>query len=420
MLHNASEQTSAIVIGNPIYKNGRYEIPFTAPKALQPFFRSSSFWLECSDAGEVPESIAVVPAVANLIPFAWVFDCTLEVARLDKAFYDAIPRIKKGYVDMLPKLDLKGGLEVDSIVRDTGNCEAKDSPLMLFSGGVDAWCTLVRHVNEKPHLVSIWGADIGCDNVEGWSIVNDHSKTVADSFGLSYSYVKSNLREMIDYRALDDYLDNRNTGYNWWHELQHGIGMLSLTVLLAFVVDAPRTYIASTFFSGDKGCYTCASDPTIDNKFEAGLMRGVHDGYELTRQDKIGTIVAYSSHADVPVNLRVCFHTQTGGNCCRCEKCGRTILGIYAAGGDPCNFGFSYTPVKLALLSFRMKHFYQMKIAHYRYIKEDALKHKKGIPVCFSWIFSDNLEYICDNGFKQGWDRFHKFGANLYHKMVGE
>lgn len=420
MLHNASEQMSAIVIGNPIYKNERYEIPFTVPEALQPFFRSSSFWLECPDAGEVPESIAVVPAVANLIPFTWVFDCSLEVDSLDKAFHDAIPRIKKGYIDMLPKLDLNGGLKVGSIVSSDGGCKREGSQLMLFSGGVDAWCTLVRHVEEKPHLVSIWGADIRCDNDEGWSIVDGHSRTVADSFGFAYSHVKSNLREMLDDRVLNKYLAERKTGYEWWHELQHGIGMISLAAPLAYTLSSPIIYIASSFSFRDKGKYTCASDPTIDNEFAAGPARACHDGYELTRQDKLEEIVRYAEGSPTPISLRVCYHVQSGKNCCHCEKCGRTILGIYAAGGDPRQFGFGYLGAKLLILSFRMRFFFKLIYPMYYFIREDALKHKSSVPKCLRWILSDDLEHICDNGFKRGWDRFHKFGASLYHKMVGE
>lgn len=318
---------------------------------------------------------------------------------------------------MLPRLALGGKLEVEKLVEN--NIEACGRPLLLFSGGVDAWCTLVRHVDEHPCLISVWGADIRSDNSEGWSQVDDNSSAVASSLNLSYFHVKSNLREMINYQSLEISPELVNAQYKWWHDLQHGIGLLSLTAPLAYATGAPRTYIASTFFEGDKGKYTCASDPTIDNMFVAGMMRGCHDGYELTRQDKIETIVQYAKREGRRIEPRVCFHVQTGGNCCRCEKCGRTILGIYAAGADPRDFGFRYSTVKLFLLSFRMHYFYRMKIAHYRYIQQDAVEHRDNIPSCFSWIFSRNLENICDNRFKLVWSRFHGLGGGIYHKLVG-
>lgn len=409
---------SIITISRPVMKDGCCIIPFILPDKLKSYFRISSFQFECPDASEVPESIAVVPAVANLLPFAWVYDCVLSVGSLDETFYEAIPDIKHGYANMLSKLDLKGSLDVGSIVDNRGDRPC-GSPLLLFSGGVDAWCTLIRHIDEQPHLVSVWGADIRCENTTGWSLVDAHSKEVAGSFDISYSFVKSNLRDMINYRALDNSLELRTAGYNWWHDVQHGIGLLSLTVPLAYETGAPRTYIASSFYAGDRGKYTCASDPTIDNHFAAGPMNGFHDGYELTRQDKIQTIVDYSLETGSPINLRVCFHVQSGRNCCRCEKCGRTLLGIFAAGGDPRAFGFEYSFAKLLLLSLRMRFFYRMKMVTYRYIQQAALTRRKNIPRCFSWLFSDRLETICDNGFKRGWERFHKFGAGFYHKLSG-
>ncbi|RAH95678.1 hypothetical protein DLJ53_34110 [Acuticoccus sediminis] len=42
-------------------------------------------------------------------------------------------------------------------------------------------------------------------------------------------------------------------------------------------------------------------------------------------------------------------------NCCACEKCVRTILGIEAAGFDPCNFGFNLTPQKSRQIAQKIK-----------------------------------------------------------------
>lgn len=410
---------SSINIGIPVHKNGRYEVPFSVPNELRQYFKTQSFWYECPDASNVPDPIAIVPAVANLLPFSWVFNYPINICLLDSTFYYSILKIKDGYINMLPKLHLGGELNVENIINGVDE-RALGDPLLLFSGGVDAWCSLVRHVNENPHLVSIWGADIPINSLTGWDIVNKHSKSVAKMFGLSYSYVRSNLMDMIDYRTLDNSPMMRSAGYTWWHDLQHGIGLLSLTAPLAYTFKAPLTYIASSFYEGDKGTYTCASDPTIDNKFAVGSMHCCHDGYELTRQDKINSIVNYSEDANLSIDLRVCFHVQTGKNCCRCEKCGRTILGIYAAGGDPRKLGFSFSPLTLLITSLRMRCFYRMKMAHYRHIRTSAQTHKENIPMVFNWIYSTNLEHICDNDFKKSWERFHNFGAGLFHKLINK
>ena len=38
----------------------------------------------------------------------------------------------------------------------------------------------------------------------------------------------------------------------------------------------------------------------------------------------------------------MCWESSGGSNCCNCEKCWRTILGVYAEGFDPREFGFEY------------------------------------------------------------------------------
>ena len=404
-----------IDVGKPVLKGGRYVVPFSVPNELSPFFRGDEFWFECPDAGEVPGSIAVVPAVASLIPFAWAFGCELRVASLDKTFYNSLPEIRKGYIGMLRGLELGGSIVVKELVDNS--CGCKDgNPILLFSGGVDACCTLARHADERPHLITVWGADINCDNHEGWNVVNQHSNSVAASLSLDYSYVKSNLRAMIDYRRLDGLPEMLRLGFNWWHDFQHGIGLISLAAPLAYHLGAPVIYIASTFTLKDKGNYVCASDPTIDSYFASGFTGCVHDGYELSRQDKVDAIVRYFERSAARFNLRVCFHVQSGRNCCRCEKCARTILEILAAGGVPKDFGFDYAPWQFDILMWRMRYVFRLtKPFYYHDIANAARGNGVTLPRSVNWLYSDDLDAICDNGFKRGWEKFHRSGANLYH-----
>lgn len=409
-----------VLVGPSRRKGNRCEIDIEVPDSIRALFNDCIFWYECTGIKEAPESIAIVPAVAMFLPFVWAFDLHLKVRELDRTFCLAIPQIKRGYADMLPNLNLGGYVQVDRMVDNGVNRQAKGEPMLLFSGGVDAWCSFVRHCDEHPRLVTIWGSDIKPDNDSAWNVVYHHTASVAEEYGLSCSGIRSNFKAMLNQRALNEWLAKQGTNYTWWHDLQHGIGLLSLTAPLGFAVDSPHVYIASSFYSGDKGSYTCASDPTIDNLYAVASTVGFHDAYELTRQDKIAVIVSHVMTRQSPVDLRVCFHAQTGRNCCRCEKCGRTILGIYSAGGNPHEFGFPFSSLDLILLSIRMRVFYRMKFAHYRHIQESALVHKENVPLAFKWIYSDNLENICDNEFKRAWERFHNFGAGLYHKLIGK
>ena len=66
-------------------------------------------------------------------------------------------------------------------------------------------------------------------------------------------------------------------------------------------------------------------DPTVDNEIRFASGKVFHDGYELNRQDKVKVVVDHYSEIKELVNIRVCFKNDE--NCCKCEKCLRTITG---------------------------------------------------------------------------------------------
>jgi len=71
----------------------------------------------------------------------------------------------------------------------------------------------------------------------------------------------------------------------------------------------------------------------VDHNFSSHDMRIIHDGIELTRQDKIKLIAGWDMALE---NLRVCNRFQQYReemfNCGSCEKCLRTMLGLLAVG----------------------------------------------------------------------------------------
>ena len=75
-----------------------------------------------------------------------------------------------------------------------------------------------------------------------------------------------------------------------------------------------------------------------------------HDSFDLSRQQKIERLVGWQKETGEQLTLRVCltFVTREGGNCGRCEKCLRTMVGLVLAGADPTAFGFpDYRPAIL-------------------------------------------------------------------------
>lgn len=126
---------------------------------------------------------------------------------------------------------------------------------------------------------------------------------------------------------------------NWWHGFQHGIGIISHASPLAWLKGISDVYISSSFCAAD-GEIKCASYPTIDPYVQFAGSRVHHYDFQFSRQEKIERIARISVEQNIDVELRVCWQSTGGKNCCQCEKCVRTIYGLLAENVDPVDYGF--------------------------------------------------------------------------------
>jgi len=323
---------------------------FDYSENLRDYFSSNEeFFIEhdginIEDEAIYPDGILIIPFLCNVLPIVWLLNITIYIDEVDKEFYDSIPEFKKGYINMYPFLDFKGNVIANRYI--TNNSEPSDRNLMFFSGGLDSYNTLVNHYKEKPILVTLWGSDIFFDDIEGWNNVKNHVKKTAELFDLEYKFIKSNFRKFINTGALTHLVKMRSQGSwkeSWWHDFQHGIGIIGHAAPLAFIYKIKIIYIASSFSQKDKKKFNCASDPTINNHVKIACTKVINDGYELSRQDKIKNICNFSNkHPDKKICLRVCWQSSGGQNCNLCEKCYRTIMGLLAEGKNPNDYGLFY------------------------------------------------------------------------------
>lgn len=246
---------------------------------------------------------------------------------------------------MSPQLYFAGEvIQPARLVRNGGDGRGTDRggrTLLFFSGGVDAWSSLVTHLQEKPMLFSVWGADIPWENETAWGVVEKRNREDARRFGLEFCTARSNLRSFTDETALDKW-SYENVGDNWWSAFQHSLGMFCLAAPLTRE-GLDTVYFGSTYCLRDgKGEYIIASDPSIDNYVRFAGAAVVHDGYEYSRLEKVSRICGFAEELDMPVALRVCFRSLQGENCCTCEKCANTVMAILVSGHRPEEFGFAY------------------------------------------------------------------------------
>jgi len=157
-----------------------------------------------------------------------------------------------------------------------------------------------------------------------------------------------------------------------------------------------KIYIASSFTMADKGNYTCASDPTIDNYVRFCGCDIVHDGYECNRQDKIKSICDYAKKKKMQIPLRVCWESTEGTNCCVCEKCFRTMLAIYAEKQHPADFGFGEDKREIsALFNINDAIFANGNFKDSRYHCVWDRMHenytKREVEPCLRWFYNTNI-----------------------------
>lgn len=355
------KEENRIAIQMPFINGKTVEYKYAISGEWQDVFREKeSFAIEYSvDISSVPSEILLIPLLTNVLPISWVCDAEIIVPVCDEDFYNCISAIRHGYEDMYPMICFNGKITAKTLKKNV--IQSDQGSAMFFSGGVDAFCTLIRHRSEKPALITLWGSDITLDDTVGWDNVNSHSIEVSNTFDVDYIAVKTGFRKFLNAGVLSQKV--KSSGDGWWHGFQHGIGIIGHAAPAMYALGKKRVYIASSFTAADKGKVTCASDPSIDNNVRFFGATVIHDGYELTRQDKIQIITRFSRETGIEVPLRVCWESKGGSNCCHCEKCWRTILGIYAAGADPNEFGFNYS--SLNELGKEIKH-NRVKIGTYK------------------------------------------------------
>lgn len=325
----------------------------------------------------VPAGILNVPAAANLIAAAWVLNAELVVPELDEDFFRCLPEVKRAYQRMYPEIPLGGKV---TVLRNSGGdpedlhqsrnllygdpvdlqqnrifsyrenlhnmAQRGSGAMLLFSGGVDSWYSLVRHESEHPALVTVIGADVPARDRSGTRVLARLQEETVHSLGCRGKVlVRTNLREFINEEALGNETGKYYRGDGWWHDFQHGIGLLGCCAPAAAAMHCGTVYIAASFTAAD-GKVRCASDPSIDNCVRFGGTEAIHDGFESSRLEKLRTLKEFHEREHKLVPLHICWERSDGINCCRCEKCIRTWMELKHLGADPAEYGLDITPTR--------------------------------------------------------------------------
>jgi hypothetical protein len=215
--------------------------------------------------------------------------------------------------------------------KPVSNCSLKTTAqrsAFFFSGGVDSWATLcanrMRYPLDHPRAISdgilVFGLEQ--DDPKIFQDVLSGMRTVEKEAGFTLIPVYTNV-----------YLEFRNEDsvnhWKFWHK-EFGAAALS-AVAHCFSKRVDLVSIGATYQMNNLEPW--GSHPLLDMHFSSEDMRIVHDGFTLTRHEKLKHVVGL----DVALqHIRVCNrfrrYRKDIVNCGECEKCVRTMLGLLALG----------------------------------------------------------------------------------------
>lgn len=325
--------------------NDRVDYWFSTTADLKCYFDSPMHLFAQYDRciAAVPEGVLVIPFLGNVMQIAWLTNAEVYVDKVDSKFCCSLEHLREAYQRMYPNCPLGGEL-IATCQNNTTDASGKSA--QMFTGGMDAVTTFIRHADEKPLLILEYGFyrdalieqdDYSKDKKSEKNFISDRNAATefAKEHGTSAAFVRSNYGTFVNNAEINRKFSTR-MGDNFWHGLHHAMAILGAAAPVAYLENIETLYIASSFSVGNK--YPCASDPTTDNEFCFAGTAVVHDGYEMTDQDKARALVDYQKLTKASLPLRVC--SWNDHNCCACEKCMRRMLQINAEGGNPHDFGF--------------------------------------------------------------------------------
>lgn len=298
---------------------------------ISKYFTTNCFFAEYDENIEdIDKSILSIPPLSAVITVAWATGADIYVEYLDETYLNSLKKVQSVFKEWFPQFLYKGKIYVKNIIKNKVNGK---SYALLFSSGVDSLTSYIRNKDKHPILISIWGADIPLSKNEFWNNVKSRLTDFAKHEKVNIHFIKTNSRELIN-----DHLLASKYGIKegWWGQVCHGIMFLGVCAPLTVVNKIGTFLIASTYTKDFKMPW--GSHPLIDNNISWADINVFHDGYELSRQEKIKHIL--KKNPKYLSFLRSCHSQHLEYNCGLCEKCLRTIDNLVLEGIDPakCNF----------------------------------------------------------------------------------
>lgn len=191
----------------------------------------------------------------------------------------------------------------------------------FFSLGVDSFFTLLSEKSSrnrwalKPdYLLFVHGFDIKVSNKALFEVVAMHLQEVSKQLETELILIESNLRPFGDICL--------SWGGHFFGAALASVGLALGNILGTVLIPSSMAY---------DELFPWGSHPLTDPLWSTERTEIIHHGSQANRAEKIEQVISAS---DIALkHLRVCFENADNMyNCCRCEKCVRTMLSLYGVG----------------------------------------------------------------------------------------
>ncbi len=330
---------SSIVIDHVSADGTTLESDVRTSADLERFFTNEPFRTDYDvPIEDVPEGILVIPVLAQVCPVAWANGADVYVDEVDTTFANALEDVKTTLCSMHEFLE-GGTLYAKEAVNIEP--EASGESGLLFTGGVDSTCSYVRHRDESPTLISIRGWTITPEPADddNWDHLRSRVSSFAEDNDLETAFLESNMLSFLAHPMLLAHYKRYVDGA-WYSSVGHGLGLLGLCAPMAYARGIEDLYVAATHWEGID--LEWGSRPDIDNHVRWAGTQCHHDGYELTRQERLDVIADYIRDEAPTLELQTC-NVRMDGNCGECEKCYRTAVGLSLSGLEPTAHGYPFS-----------------------------------------------------------------------------
>lgn len=331
MKKTISTESEAIKIISINVSNNKIMAKIYYPKSLKRYFLTNTFFAKYDsdiDLEQADESILIIPFISMIAPIAWAIGVNLYVYKIDREYLNSLRTLKDVFKRFYHQFSCGNEIIAKEVILNKFHNKGVG---LLFSSGVDSLSSYIRHKEERPELITVWGTDVPLYATRFFMKVREIVENFSAHEKLNVHFIKTNIYEGINIHLLE----NKVKIKDWWGKVSHGLMLISLCAPLT-IKRMGKILIASTHTKEFKEPW--GSHPLIDENIKWADVRIIHDGYELSRFEKIKKYIA--KYPEYGSYLRVCYSQYSKYNCGRCEKCLRTIIALIIAGADPRAYNF--------------------------------------------------------------------------------